>query len=112
MRAVREDRGAPNMVVWMLRLSSDQRRHRRAEGGVMNILVDKEELTLLRDENAALRAIVARVEDVEGIRVYIKNERCLGDIDDPFISYQEAKISKGKLCEIIAKSIRTWLKEG
>jgi hypothetical protein len=52
------------------------------------------------------------VDDVEGIRVYIKNERCPGDIDDPFISYQEAKISKGKLCEIIAKSIRTWLKEG
>jgi hypothetical protein len=35
MHDLREDRGAPNMVVWMLRLSSDQRRARRAEGGVI-----------------------------------------------------------------------------
>jgi hypothetical protein len=53
----------------------------------------------------------ARIEDVEGIRVMIKHER-FDTIQDPFIEYQAGRMSKGKLCEYIARAVSRWLKEG
>ena len=54
-------------------------------------------------------AIIKCAGDVKLIHAFIRSERCSGEIDDPFIAYQEAKISKGKLCDIIAKSLSEWL---
>lgn len=53
--------------------------------------------------------IEKRAGDAKLIAAFIRSERCPGEIDDPFISYQDAKMSKGKLCEIIAKSLSKWL---
>ena len=51
----------------------------------------------------AADTIIKRAGDVKLIHAFI-----CGEIDDPFIAYQEAKISKGKLCDIIARSLSEW----
>ena len=59
---------------------------------------------------AALRA---RIEDVEKLRVVIKHDAwMITSHDDPFILYQQGNMSKGKLCEYIAKAVCAYLKEG
>ena len=61
------------------------------------------------DPVLAADTIIKRAGDVKLIHAFLRSERCSGEIDDPFIAYQEAKISKGKLCDIIAKSLSEWL---
>lgn len=58
-------------------------------------------------------ASCARVDDLEGLRVKIKHDSWPITLhNDPFILYQEGKISKGKLCEYIALAVQRFIKEG
>jgi hypothetical protein len=62
---------------------------------------------------ASCAALRARIEDVEKLRVVIKHDAwMITSHDDPFILYQQGNMSKGKLCEYIAKAVCAYLKEG
>ena len=62
-----------------------------------------------RELENKLSSLRARIEDTEGIRVAVKHDRFDG-INDPFIEYQAARMSKGKLCEHIALAVQKYLK--
>ena len=67
---------------------------------------------MFEDAHNALTRIYEKL-DREKVRVVIKHDAwAITSHDDPFILYQQGNMSKGKLCEYIAKAVCAYLKEG